>query len=85
MSAATRINKSFSLEKIVVEEIERTKGSVSTSERVNALLKRALEFERLKSLESEAATFFAAESPEEEKESREAFQAATLKSLARED
>jgi hypothetical protein len=68
----------------VVEEIERTKGSVSTSERVNTLLKRALELERLKSLENEAATFFAAESPDEE-ESREAFQAATLKSLARED
>lgn len=84
MSAATRMNKSLSLEKLVVEEIERTKGSASTSERVNALLKRALELERLKGLENEAATFFAGESPEE-KESREAFQAATLKSLARED
>ena len=78
------MNKSFSLEKLVVEEIERTKGSVSTSERVNALLKRALELERLKSLEKEAATFFAAESAEED-ESREAFHAATLKSLGRED
>jgi hypothetical protein len=84
MSIATRTNKSFSLEKRVVEEIERTKGSASTSERVNALLKRALELERLKDLEDEAATFFAAVS-QEERESSEAFQVAALKSLARED
>jgi hypothetical protein len=84
MSLATRTSKSFSLDKQLVEEIERTKGSASTSERVNALLKRALELERLKNLENEAATFFA-EASQEEQESRETFQAATLKSLARED
>jgi hypothetical protein len=84
MRVATRKNKSFSLEKRVVEEIERTKGRVSSSERVNALLKRALELERLEKLENEAATFFAAVSQQEE-DSREAFHAAALKSFARED
>ena len=84
MSVATRKNKSLSLEKRVIEEIERTKGRASSSERVNALLKRALELERLESLENEAETFFAAVS-QEEQESNEAFQAAALKSLARED
>jgi hypothetical protein len=84
MSVATRTNKSLSLEKRVVEEIERTKGRASSSERVNALLKRALELERLESLENEAEIFFAAVS-QEEQESSEAFQAVALKSLSRED
>lgn len=80
---ATRAIKTFSLEKEVLKEIERTKGLVSTSERVNHLLKLALESERLQSLHYEAAEFFSTVSDEDNK-GRAAFQAASVKSLARE-
>ena len=84
MKAATRTNRSFSLESWVVKEVERTKGDASASERVNTLLKRALEVEWTQGLEREAEAFFRHVSGEEE-ESRKAFQAASLESWSRED
>lgn len=58
MAVATRMTKSFSLDREILKEVERTKGSISTSERVNNLLRVALEVERKRSLHSEAAAFF---------------------------
>ena len=89
MKAGTKTIKTFSLEKEVLREIERTKGTVSASERVNSLIKTGLEAERRSALDREAATFFGHASsvsskPPEEREHRRAFQAATLKSLSRE-
>jgi metal-responsive CopG/Arc/MetJ family transcriptional regulator len=84
MATATRITKSLSLEKDLIKEVERTRGGVSTSERVNRLLKSALESERRRSLAAEAEAFFGSATNEDEA-SRRAFQSASIKSLARED
>ena len=81
MSTPTRTAKTVSLEKEVLREVERTKGKVSTSERVNQLLKAGLEAERRRSLHSEAAAFFESE---EDRTERRAFQSASLKSISRE-
>lgn len=58
MAVATRMTKSFSLDRAILREVERTRGSSSTSERVNSLLRVGLEVERKRSLHSEAAAFF---------------------------
>jgi hypothetical protein len=50
--------KSFTINSDVLAEIADTRGKESTSERVNALLKKALELERRERLEREAAEFF---------------------------
>jgi metal-responsive CopG/Arc/MetJ family transcriptional regulator len=84
MATATRTNRSISLEKHLLEEVERTKGTASTSERVNKLLKMGLELERVQSLDDEAKAFFQSAS-QEDRRSGSAFRAATLKSLSRED
>jgi len=78
----TRTTRSFSLDPDVISEVERTRGQVSASERVNQLLKYALETERKASLSEEAAQFFRAV-PRDRKE-RRAFQTASLKTWARE-
>ena len=84
MAIATRTTKSLSLEKELLREVERTKGGASTSERVNTLLKSALELERRRALATEAETFFGS-APDEDEASRRAFRLASIKSLARED
>ena len=81
MPATNRITKSFSLERELFQELERTKGVVSTSERVNRLLKVGLEMERRQSLHSEAAAFFAADI--EDRAERLAFHEASLKKISR--
>jgi hypothetical protein len=83
MAAATRATKSFSLEKDVLRQVEQTRGTSSTSERVNELLKVGLEAERRQSLHSEAAAFFSA--AQEDPSERKAFQKAAFKSLSRDD
>lgn len=50
--------RSFTISEDVLAEIATTKGIGSTSERVNELLKKALELERRERLEREAAEFF---------------------------
>ena len=82
MRAITKMTKTFSLDRDILESLRRTKGTVSQSERVNQLLRLALDIEKKASLEREAAEFFAA-APRDRKE-RQAFQKATLKALARE-
>jgi hypothetical protein len=83
MPTANRTTKSFSLEKDVLKEVERTKGVCSTSERVNSLLKAGLEAERRQQLHAEAESFF--KHSAETRAARRAFQSASFKSLARED
>ena len=51
--------KSFTISNEILAEIANTKGTGSTSERVNELLKRALDLERRERLAREAAEFFA--------------------------
>jgi hypothetical protein len=81
MATAIRTTKSFSLEKELVKELERTKGGVSTSERVNRLLKIGLEIERRRSLYSEAAAFFAGDTTDAS--SRKPFREASMKVIRR--
>lgn len=86
---STKTNKTFSLEKEVLRQIERTRGSASASERVNSLIRTGLEAERRMALDREAAKFFSDDvsdifEPVEERGHRRGFQSATLKPLARE-
>jgi len=53
-----RLAKSFTLEADINEYVDRTKGDRSASERVNELLKRAMQAEQYDRLEAEAAIFF---------------------------
>jgi hypothetical protein len=73
--------RSFSLDPTVLSELERTKGSVSASERVNQLLKYGLEMERKANLDQEAAIFF--RSAPDDRDERGAFQKANVSSWAR--
>lgn len=80
---AKRTTRTFSVEKEILKEVERTRGSVSASERVNQLLKTGLDAERRESLHAEASRFFATESKDDSK-ARRAFQSASIKSMTRE-
>lgn len=55
--AALRKTRSFSLDPKLLSEVERTRGDISASERVNQLLSYALEMERKAALYAEAADF----------------------------
>jgi hypothetical protein len=74
--------KSFTISNDILAEIATTKGQGSTSERVNELLKRALEMERRERLELEAAEFFANDKADSALE-RRAFQNASKEALSR--
>jgi hypothetical protein len=82
MRSAVRKTRSFSLDPDVLTEVERTKGQASASERVNDLLKYALEMERKAGLYQEAAHFFS--STPDDREERRAFQKANLRTWTRE-
>lgn len=73
--------RSFSLEPEVIQQVEETKGSESASERVNQLLRSALEAEKYARLEEEARRFYASVNDREE---ARAFRSAALKSWTRE-
>ena len=81
MAAAVKATKTFSLHQEILVEIKRTKGAVSESERVNTLLRFALDLEKKAALEQEAASFFAS-APKDRRE-RRAFQRASIAALAR--
>jgi hypothetical protein len=76
-----RIPKTFTVEQSVLFEVEQTKGERSTSERVNELLKRALDLEKRERLQQEAALFY---SDGEDRREELAFQKASLRSIVRE-
>jgi len=82
MAIAGRKTRSFSLDSDLLAELDRTKGAGSASERVNQLLKLALETERKADLSREAQEFFN-HAPDDRQE-RRAFQKANLKMLTRE-
>ena len=82
MRSALRKARSYSLDPELLAEIDRTKGASSASERVNSLLKYALEMERKARLREEAARFFATE--RDPRAERAAFRKASAKSWSRE-
>ncbi|HXK03722.1 MAG TPA: hypothetical protein VMS37_15075 [Verrucomicrobiae bacterium] len=76
MPGATKAIKTFSLDKEILVEVKRTKGKLSESERVNGLLRSALDLERRTALAEEAALFFARQS--DDRLERRAYEAAGL-------
>jgi hypothetical protein len=81
MSTASKATQTFSLDKEILTEVKRTKGKASASERVNRLLKFALELEKKAALHEEAAGFFAAEPAA--RDERRAWRAAAVRSWSR--
>lgn len=73
---------SFTVEAGLLDYVRRTRRGRSRSQRVNELLRRAMEQERTEALETEAAAFFHA-MPRAERTEARAFQRLALKSLAR--
>jgi hypothetical protein len=73
--------RSFSLDRDLLQLLEDTKGEESASERVNQLLRFALEAERYSRLENEAEQFYGSVNDTEE---TRAFQSAAIKSWVRE-
>jgi len=74
--------KTFTVEESLLTLVERSKGDRSTSERVNELLKLALEVEQRNELEHEAALFYSAVKQEDRREEW-AFEKASLRSFER--
>jgi hypothetical protein len=81
MRTATRETKTFSLDRKILAEVKRTKGALSESERVNRLLRRALDLERRAALDAEAASFFG--SAGDHRAERRAFESAAVASWTR--
>ena len=79
--SATRMTKSLSLDRAIFKEVQRTRGSGSTSERVNNLLRVGLEAERKRSLHKEAAAFFEQENSDQSL--HDAFHQAALETWTR--
>lgn len=76
-----RVAKTITVEESILADLERSRGNRSTSERVNQLLKLALEQEARQNLEREAAMFYAGN--KNDRTERRAFQKASLRSLQR--
>jgi hypothetical protein len=91
MGALTKATKTFSLDRSILADVKRTKGDASESERVNQLLRAALDLEKKAALDREAADFFAranrassrGRTGTAERKERRAFQKASLATLAR--
>ena len=79
-----RSSRSFTVDRAILDYLQRTRSSRSRSERVNELLRRAILEEQYEALEKEAAKFFAAVGKTERAEAK-AFAAASRKSITRED
>lgn len=73
---------SFTIDSELLTEIANGKGTESTSDRVNHLLKRALEIERQEELERQASEFFRSESRQSRGE-RVAYQNASKRAISR--
>ena len=82
MSKATRSSKSFTVDRSILDYLQRTRSGRSRSERVNELLRRAILEEQYDALTREAAEFFAAAGSTERAESR-AFARASHRSITR--
>lgn len=81
MRTATKAARTFSLDREILVEVKRTKGDLSESERVNRLLRFALDLEKRAALEREIASFFA---NREDRAERRAFESRSRASWARE-
>ena len=83
MRTAIKRTKTFSLDEEILAEVKRTKGTQSESQRVNSLLRFALDLERRAGLDREIAGFFANARPD--RDERRAFESAAIASWTREE
>jgi hypothetical protein len=81
MRTAIKATRTFSLDKAILAEVKRSKGKLSESERVNRLLRSALDLEKRLAMERDTAGFFA--SNHDDRAERRAFESASLASWAR--
>jgi len=56
---ATRASRSSTIDRSILDYVQRTRVRGSRSERVNELLRRAIQLEEREALEREAAEFYA--------------------------
>lgn len=84
MSKATRLSKSFTIDRSILDYLRRTRSRRSRSDHVNELLHRAISEEENEALAREAAEFFAPAGKTERAEAR-AFSAASRRSITREN
>ena len=84
MRKATRSAKSFTIDRPILDYLQRTGSGRSRSERVNELLRRAILEEQYEALAREAADFFA-DAAKAEGAERKVFATASRRWMARED
>jgi hypothetical protein len=82
MRKPTRISTSFTIDRSILDYLERTRSNRSRSERANELLRRGILQEQYEALEKEAAEFYASTGKAERAESTE-FTLASRRSLTR--
>ncbi len=83
MSKPTRASRSFTIDRSILDYLQRTRANRSRSERANELLRRGILQEQYEALEKEAAEFYARAGKKERAETR-AFSQASQRTLARE-
>ena len=79
-----RTSRSFTIDRSILEYVQRTRTHRSRSERVNELLHRAILQEEYEALEREAAAFYATETKRDRGEAR-AFAQASRRTFTREE
>jgi hypothetical protein len=84
MRKATRLAKSFMIDRPILDYLQQTHSNGSRSERVNDLLRRAIREEQSEALAREAAEFFAATRESERAESQ-AFSGAGRRAITRDE
>jgi hypothetical protein len=82
MKLAAKVIKSYTIDPEIGEYVASTKGDRSASERVNSLLRRAMNQERDEKLTAEAAAFFSAAKRKNRKGTLD-FQEAALRTFDR--
>ena len=83
MRTAIKRTKTFSLDEEILAEVKRTKGTQSESQRVNSLLRFALDLERRVALDREIARFFDDARPA--RDEQRAFESAAIASWTRDE
>lgn len=78
---ALRKAKTVTIDTDVLQEIENSRGTGSTSERLNQLLRAGLEAERMQKVDSEIASFFSRHT--DDHSGTRAFQRASIKAVVR--
>jgi hypothetical protein len=83
MGKTRRTSQSFTVDRAILDYVQRTRSHRSRSERVNELLHRAILREQYEVLEKQAAEFYSTAGKRERAETR-AFSRASQRTLARE-